>query len=280
MTSIQYAIESVCLDLLKRNPKNARRIRSEARLLEMTEDIKTKGIIQPPIAFRSGTDRVLADGHLRCECASLAGLKEITVLVCDHEPTEAELLDIQACTALHRQDLNPIDLSDLLCERMRVSKCTISELARIVSKDQSYITKLVKLRDASPEIRGLVRDAKVDTERAYMVVSTASDHKKQNELLKDAQSLSREQLRARLSSPKQNEVKTSSARFAMPGGVTVVVQAKELGLATCIEILLETVKQLKKGQSSGHDISTLPRVMRNQCRQLPKSALTHTAKGA
>ncbi len=87
----------------------------------------------------------------------------------------------------------------------------------------------------------------------------------QQELLQGAVTLSREGLRRKAKGPK-SEVKSGKASFALPGGVSVRLQGRELTLDGAIEALLEAVRELKRGLKQHLDIDTIQRVMRDRAR--------------
>ena len=97
-------------------------------------------------------------------------------------------------------------------------------------------------------------------------VSQEPDTAKQRQLIKGAAQLSREQLRQKAKGEGTAAVKTAIARFALPTGVCLTVQGRELTLASAIEAMLEAVKELKKGQGQGLDITTAQRVMRDKAK--------------
>lgn len=47
MAAIQYAIERVSVDVVKRDPDNARTSRDESRIVELANDLKANGLICP-----------------------------------------------------------------------------------------------------------------------------------------------------------------------------------------------------------------------------------------
>ena len=272
MTPIQYAVEKVLLEHLRLSPDNARQFHDEARIMELAGDLAENGQICPLIGLRNGDLIDVIDGGARFSAARVAGLTELSVLICDRQPARAETLQLQARIDAHRKNFNPIELSDLLAKIQVETKCTVNELAKQIGKSQPSIFRLLGLQRLCPSVRKLLEAGQIDQEKAF-TISQESDAGKQVELAHEAKSMSREQLRNRLNSPNHNEAKTNSARFPMPGDVTVIVQSRDLSLSCCIDVLIETVKQLKRGQREAHDINTLTRVMRNQLKQLPKSVL-------
>jgi ParB/RepB/Spo0J family partition protein len=279
MQSMKHVIEDVVLNLLKRNPDNRQTGAYESRIVEMSGDIKAQGLIFPLMGYRDGDWIMLIDGHLRLEALLRAGFSKAPVLICEHKPTRAEALRLQARLDIHRHNQHPVELSDLLAKLQAETRSTVTELAQQINKSQSFCTKLLVLQRCTPELREQVKAGKLDVERAYLIASSESDPAKQVELAKQASKLSRDQLRQQLKNPGHSETKVSSARLILPG-VNIDVRGTHLDMTCVIGALSETVRILKKGLASGWDLSTACRVLRDQAKQLPKSALTQTAKGA
>jgi hypothetical protein len=130
---------------------------------------------------------------------------------------------------------------------------------------QPLATKLCKVRTVAPEVRKGLDTEQIDIEKAY-ILSCEPDHAKQVELLKDA-GASREQLRQKARAGGQPiDVKTAIARFPLPKGVTVTVQGPKMNLSSAVQVMLDALKELKRGQAEHWDITTTMRVMRDRCK--------------
>jgi ParB/RepB/Spo0J family partition protein len=271
-TMIQYVVEAVAPELLKRHPDNPRqKDGDESRALELANDLKANGLICPLIGYRDGSSVMLVDGHRRLDAACMVGMKALSVLICDRVPTRTEVLRLQARIDAHRHNFNAVELSDLLTKLQAETRCTVTELSQQIGKSQSFCTKLLALQRSAPELLEQLRTGKLDVERAYLIASSEPDFVKQVALVKQAATLSREELRQQVKRPDAGQVKVSSARLKMPS-IDIDVRGKDLTLSCVVDALSETVRILKKGQSAGWDLSTQCRVLRDQAKQRPKSA--------
>ena len=59
-------------------------------------------------------------------------------------------------------------------------------------------------------------------------------------------------------------MKTSIARFALPKRITVTVQRPQMNLSGAIDALAQILRELKRAQSDGLDISTAARVLKDK----------------
>jgi ParB-like chromosome segregation protein Spo0J len=216
------------------------------------------------------TRYVLVDGERRWRAASIVGLNTLKAIVLAARPSAIELLKIRAGLDFHSERLTWGERIDLACGLQAATNCNVCELAAMLNISQSLATKLTRTHTVAPQVRKALEDSLIDFEKAY-ILSAQPDHAKQLELLGHARGLSREHLRQTTRSGGQDvQLKTSIARFALPAGVVVTVQAqRKLAVPDAIKALSQTLKELKMGQDSSFDIVTVMRVMADRSRATP-----------
>ena len=89
------------------NRSQPRKYFDEAKLQELADSIKEKGILEPLIVRRVDQGYELVVGERRWRAAQKAGLKEVPVLV--KELDGREVLELSLIENLQREDLNPIE---------------------------------------------------------------------------------------------------------------------------------------------------------------------------
>jgi ParB-like chromosome segregation protein Spo0J len=209
---------------------------------------------------------VLLDGERRLRAAILGNLKDMDAVVLSEKPSLAELHIIQASIDAHRQHLSLMERSNLYCCIQRERGWNASEVAKGVNLSQSLVSKVLTFQKGNPDIQKLLHLGELDVERGYLICQEP-DFVKQYEILKAAKTCSREELRQKVKAKTNGaEVKASVAKFMMPGGVAVTLQGAEITLSRAIEVLSETVKQLKKALGQGLDVSTVQAVFRDQAK--------------
>jgi ParB/RepB/Spo0J family partition protein len=245
---------------LKRDERQPRKFFDESALSALGQNMLTIGQLVPLIVY----DDTILDGERRWRAAQLVGIKELDAIVLDRRPaTEVELLVAQASIDVHRENLRPMERSHLLARILKAKGCSINELSVLVSMSQSLTSKLISYQKLDPAIQVKLDAGELDMEKAY-IISQVDDVARQRQLVHEAATLSREQLRAQVKAGGQAmEPKATCARFSMPGGMHVVVQGKDVTLTRAIDVLQETVKHLKKAQAQGLDVSTAQRVFRD-----------------
>jgi ParB family transcriptional regulator, chromosome partitioning protein len=247
------------------DPEQPRKQFGESEGLELGKNMVSVGQLVPVIVYWVATLKryVLLDGERRWRAAQLVGIEELDAIVLPERPTETKLRVLQMSLEAHRIGLSAMERSDFLDRIRKENNWSVNELSDALNMSQPLVSKLLGCQKVCPLVRQLLHAGELDIEKAY-VISQEPDHAKQIELAKVASDLSREQLRrqARGISPTPEQT-TDAATFAMPGGMFVTVKGEGLALALVIDVLHETVTQLRKGRKQGLDITTQQRVMRD-----------------
>ncbi len=156
------------------NRYQPRKVFDEARLAELADSIRAKGIIQPIIVTKTEeSEYELVAGERRLEAARLAGLTEVPVIVRSVSPKEQ--LQLALIENIQRENLNPIEEAGAyqrLTEEFQMSHAQISE---IVGKDRATITNALRLLKLCPEIQQMVIEGKLSAGAARAVLAVEED---------------------------------------------------------------------------------------------------------
>jgi ParB family chromosome partitioning protein len=150
---LNRTIAYVSADSLLPNPFQPRRSFDETSLLDLSESIKERGVIQPLIvrAASSGTYEIVA-GERRWRAARMAGFSTVPVIV--RNVSDSESLEIALIENLQREDLNPLDTAEAYDILIKKFSYTHEDLAKRMGKDRSNVTnylRLLKLPDPIKE---------------------------------------------------------------------------------------------------------------------------------
>lgn len=148
---LKLAIESI-----RRDNAQPRRHFDEAKLAELTESIKTQGILQPVLVRKEGNGYKLIAGERRWRAAQAAGLKEIPALV--REVTEAQAFEFALVENLQRADLNPIEEAEGYQRLVEEFKLTQEQISQRVGKDRSTVANALRLLALPDDVKALVAD--------------------------------------------------------------------------------------------------------------------------
>ena len=208
----------------------------------------------------------LLDGERRWRGAQLVGMTELDAIVLAERPSTTALHILQMSLEAHKAGLTVMERSNLLQRIRTENSWQVNELADKLNMKQPLVSKLLAYQKLDPSIQAMLHNGELDMDKAF-TISQEADPAKQRELFKGAASLSREELRQKAKGhDKSATVKTGNARFPLSTGLCVTVQGREVTLSAAIDAMIETVKELKKGQAQGLDISTAQRVFKDKAK--------------
>lgn len=133
------------LEFIKPNPYQPRQAIPLSSVIELSDSIKEKGVLQPITVIKEKTSGgyVLVAGERRLQAAKLAGLEKIPAIVGDF--SDQDLAEIAIIENLHRKNLNPIEESYAFLRLNKEFGLTFDQIAQRVSKNPSYIDNKIRL---------------------------------------------------------------------------------------------------------------------------------------
>lgn len=128
------------------NADQPRRIFDQQALDELSENIKTYGLLQPIVVrpMMNGSYQIVA-GERRWRASRQAGLKTIPAII--KELSDEETMAIALIENLQREDLNPIEEAEGYKRLLDQFGMTQDELAKRVGKSRSAIANTLRLLD-------------------------------------------------------------------------------------------------------------------------------------
>jgi ParB family chromosome partitioning protein len=138
------------IEELKPHENQPRKQFDGAKMQELAESIREKGVIQPLIVRRAGDHYQIIAGERRWRAAQKAGLKEIPVTIQD--VSEDWALEIALIENIQREDLNPIEESRAYEYLMNNFDLSQEEVAKRVGKSRSAVTNSLRLLRLPEEI--------------------------------------------------------------------------------------------------------------------------------
>ena len=136
-------VTSVSISKVEPNRDQPRKTFNEDALQELAESIKQHGILSPLLVVDRGDYYEIVAGERRWRAATIAGLKEVPVIIRDL--TEQEILEISIIENLQREDLNDIEEAMGYKRLMTEFHLTQDEVAEKVSKSRTAIANSVRL---------------------------------------------------------------------------------------------------------------------------------------
>ena len=162
----------VAIELILRNPRNPRRSFSEADLVDLSQSIRTHGIVQPIIVRRkaegAGLYEIVA-GERRWRAAQIAGLTEVPVIVRDIDDRAA--LEIAIVENVQRSDLNPIEEALGYQQLVDEHSYTQLDLAGIIGKSRSHVANTLRLLKLPEKVRDMLISSQLSAGHARALIA-------------------------------------------------------------------------------------------------------------
>ncbi len=162
------------------NHAQPRKYFDEAKLEELAQSIREKGVLQPILAKKTDKGYVIIAGERRWRASQRAGKKEVPVILKDL--TDNEILETALIENVQREDLNPIEESESYQRLILDLGLTQEEISRRVGKDRTTIANALRLLKLSKEVRDKITSGELSVGHARCLI-TLEDKALQNELL-------------------------------------------------------------------------------------------------
>lgn len=154
---------------IKPNPLQPRLDFTERDLADLTESIKSVGIIQPLVVRRVGKTYELIAGERRLRAAKLAGLTEVSII--EREATDDDMLTLALIENLQRADLNPIEKAKAFKELIDRYSLTQEAAARRLGKDRATLANFIRLLDLPENVQNVVSRGTISMGHARALLS-------------------------------------------------------------------------------------------------------------
>lgn len=155
---------------IKGNKNQPRKSFEEESLKELSESIKSVGIIQPLILEQiSSSSYSIIAGERRYRAAKMAGLKTVPSVVVT--VNEAERIQMSLIENLQREDLNPIEEASAYKYLIERTNFTQEEVARRVGKTQGTIANSLRLLNLSDKMQDDVISGTLTPRHARVILS-------------------------------------------------------------------------------------------------------------
>jgi ParB family transcriptional regulator, chromosome partitioning protein len=181
---VEEGLRNIPPDLIRPNGRQPRQTFDDARLAELAESIRTRGVLQPIVVRPlAGGSFELVAGERRLRAAKIAELETIPALVRDTE--DWERLDLALAENMARQDLNPVEASRACATLVDDLGLTKEEVGRRVGRSRVAISNLIRLLDLPEEALELIERGEL-SEGHGRAILVCKDHATRRHLALDA----------------------------------------------------------------------------------------------
>ncbi|WOC16082.1 ParB/RepB/Spo0J family partition protein [Pseudochrobactrum sp. MP213Fo] len=162
----------VPIEFVSRNPRNPRRVFTEAELEDLAQSIREHGIVQPVVVRPNPLNRdhfELIAGERRWRAAQRAGLTEIPVILRDVDDRVA--LELAIIENVQRADLNPVE--EAMGYQLLIDEhdYTQADLAQVIGKSRSHVANTLRLLKLPNEVQGLINEGALTAGHARTLIT-------------------------------------------------------------------------------------------------------------
>ena len=193
---------------LIRNKYQPRKTFDEESLEELTNSIKSRGIIQPIVARPStGNKYEIIAGERRWLAAQRAGLHEVPVVVVDADDKKA--LEFGIVENVQRHDLNSIEEGEGYKRLIDEFGYDQEQVAKFIGKSRSHITNSLRLLTLSNYITELIKTNKISPGHAKILVGLSNSDQIAKKIVKKNLSVRQTENLVRLYKSPSKSIKAS-----------------------------------------------------------------------
>ncbi|MCL4169619.1 UNVERIFIED_CONTAM: hypothetical protein GTU68_018362, partial [Idotea baltica] len=159
----------IAISKIEANPFQPRTEFKPLELQELSDSIKTHGVIQPITVRAIGGDKFqIISGERRWRASKKAGLKSIPAYV--RVTDDQGLLEMAIVENIQRSDLNSMEVA-ISFQRL-IDECNISheEMASRVNKNRSTVTNYLRLLKLPPKIQKALKNDNISMGHARALI--------------------------------------------------------------------------------------------------------------
>ncbi len=151
------------------NPQQPRKFFDDAKIAELSQSLKDKGMLHPLIVTKKNDRYELVSGERRLRAARLAGLPEVPVIL--REGGASEVLELAIIENVQREDLDPIEESAAYQELMDKFGYTQEQVAQKVGKDRATVANLLRLLKLPLKAKEALQSGKISMGHARALLA-------------------------------------------------------------------------------------------------------------
>ncbi|MEM9592972.1 MAG: ParB/RepB/Spo0J family partition protein [Acidobacteriota bacterium] len=242
-------IHTLPIDNLEPNRFQPRTTFDESGLEELSESIRSQGVVQPIVVTPKGKDRfTIIAGERRWRASRRAGLTEVPVVVREVD-NDQQLLEMALVENIQRADLNAIEEAEAYKTLSETFDLSQEDIAGRVGKGRTTITNFLRLLRLPREVQDLMREGRLTAGQARPLLALP-DEKTQIEVAERAvaEGLTARDLEALASGPRGKD----EGKKAKPKEVDVHTRDAMEKLTTALQTKVDIVRKKKGGSLRIH----------------------------
>jgi ParB family chromosome partitioning protein len=240
------------IENLRPNPRNPRKLFTDAELDELAASIRERGIIQPIVVrpARGAPDSFeIIAGERRWRAAQRAGLHDVPITII--EANDSQALEFAIIENVQRADLNAIEEAmgyQALIDEFSHSQ---DDVAQIVGKSRSHVANTLRLLKLPESVQVYIRAGKLSAGHARMLVGQPDAEKLAKQIVergmnvREVESLAREAKPAKgKAAPKHKAADTKALERKLSDALGLSVSVDHRGKGGTLHIKYKDLDQL------------------------------------
>ena len=153
------------------NKYQPRKIFDENNLVDLTNSIKERGVVQPIIVRKSNIDKFkfeIIAGERRWIAAQRAGLHDVPVVII--EADDLRSLEFAIVENVQRHDLNPLEEAQGYKRLIDEFSYDQEKVSKFIGKSRSYIANSLRLLTLPEDVLKLIENQKLTSGHAKVLV--------------------------------------------------------------------------------------------------------------
>ena len=157
------------INKIRPNADQPRKKFNREKLEELAASIKEHGILQPLVVRPENNGYTIIAGERRWRAATMAGLKEVPVIVKDLPAKN--VMELALIENVQREDLNAIEEAEAYGALMEHFNLTQGEIGIRIGKSRAAITNTMRLLNLPDKVRQEVLDDNISSGHARALLS-------------------------------------------------------------------------------------------------------------
>src|SRR6056300_845216 len=170
-TKVESQKNQIPISDLIPNKYQPRKIFDENNLVDLTNSIKERGVVQPIIVRKSNIDKFkfeIIAGERRWIAAQHAGLHDVPVVII--EADDLRSLEFAIVENVQRHDLNPLEEAQGYKRLIDEFSYDQEKVSKFIGKSRSYIANSLRLLTLPEEVVKLIESQKITAGHAKILV--------------------------------------------------------------------------------------------------------------
>lgn len=168
-------ITKIPIQKITKNPFQPRQVFPEEAMVELTDSIKKRGVLQPLLVRAVGDGFELIAGERRFRASSAAGLTEVPVIVM--EASDNDSLEVAIIENVQRENLNILEEAEayeLLANRFNLTQ---EQVAARVGKARATVTNIMRVMSLPTEVKQFIASGQLSAGHSKLLsgLSKATD---------------------------------------------------------------------------------------------------------